>query len=155
MKKLQDQLKTVSNVLTTISKQIEQIAKSFDFEKPAKKASAKKTKTSVTKAAKTKKPAKTKAAPKAKTTPKAKKTAKSKAAPKAKETSPARPMTVLDIVFDIIKRSKNGITIAKIQEKINLGDRQLSNALYKLSKKGKILSKIRGVYIKNKDDKEK
>jgi hypothetical protein len=131
MKKIQTRLKKVSNVLTTISKQIEQIAKSLDFEKPANKAASRKVKPSVTKAAKTNE------------------------ASAAKGISPAKPMSVLDSVFDKISRAKNGISIIKIQEKTGLGDRQLSNALYKLSKKGKILSKSRGIYTKNQDYKEK
>jgi hypothetical protein len=143
MKKFQNQLKTVSDVLTTISKQIEQIAKSLAFEKPVKEASSKKVKTPVAKPAKIKKPATTK------------KTVKKKEAPETKEPSSEKPMSVLDSVLDKITRAKNGISISKIQEKPGLGDRQLSNALYKLSKKGKILSKSRGIYTKNQDYKEK
>lgn len=74
---------------------------------------------------------------------------------KTNKTSSVKQLTVLDTVFDKIKRAKNGMAISRIQEKTGLGDRQLSNALYKLSKKGKILSKSRGVYIKNKDYREK
>jgi len=55
--------------------------------------------------------------------------------------------TVLSSVLSTIKRSKNGVAIAKIKEKTGLSPRQLSNALYKLSKSGKIASKERGVYI--------
>ena len=131
MKNYQSQLKTISNALAIISKQIEQISKTLDFAKPANKTSVKKVKPSVTKAAKPKK------------------------APKAKAASPAKQLTVLDSVFDKIKRAQKGIPINKLQEKTGLGDRQLSNALYKLSKKGKILSATRGIYIKNKDYKEK
>ena len=52
------------------------------------------------------------------------------------------------MVFDVIRRSRNGATIANLKSKTQLESRQLSNALYKLSKKGKIKSKSRGVYIK-------
>lgn len=55
--------------------------------------------------------------------------------------------TVLSSVLSTVKRSKNGVAIEKIKEKTGLTPRQLSNALYKLSKKGKIASKVRGVYI--------
>jgi predicted Rossmann fold nucleotide-binding protein DprA/Smf involved in DNA uptake len=51
-------------------------------------------------------------------------------------------------VLDVIKRSRNGATIAALKTKTELESRQLSNALYKLSKKGKIKAKSRGVYIK-------
>jgi predicted Rossmann fold nucleotide-binding protein DprA/Smf involved in DNA uptake len=56
--------------------------------------------------------------------------------------------TVLDLVFDEIRKSRNGATIAHLKSKTALESRQLSNALYKLSKKGKIKAKSRGVYIK-------
>ncbi|MBU0544917.1 MAG: hypothetical protein KKH97_06240, partial [Proteobacteria bacterium] len=55
--------------------------------------------------------------------------------------------TVLSSVLSTVKRSKNGVAIAKIKEKTGLSPRQLSNALYKLSKSGKIASKERGIYI--------
>ncbi len=71
--------------------------------------------------------------------------AKKKAAPKAA----AKKMTVLEKVYDVIRRSRNGANIAKLREKTKLESRQLSNALYKLTKKGKIKSKSRGVYIKS------
>ncbi len=77
------------------------------------------------------------------------KAAKPKAVkPKAAVKKPAAAqVTVLSSVLSIVKRSKNGVAIAKIKEKINLSPRQLSNALYKLSKSGRIASKERGVYI--------
>ena len=43
----------------------------------------------------------------------------------------------------------NGITIAQLKGKTALDDRQLSNALYKLTKKGMIAAKSRGVYVKS------
>jgi predicted Rossmann fold nucleotide-binding protein DprA/Smf involved in DNA uptake len=58
--------------------------------------------------------------------------------------------SVLDQVFDAVGRSRNGATIAKLKEKTGLESRQLSNALYKLSKRGKIESPSRGVYVKKK-----
>jgi hypothetical protein len=57
--------------------------------------------------------------------------------------------TLLDSVFNAIKRSRGGISIAQLQKKTDLGDRQLSNALYKLTKKGLIYAKTRGVYVKS------
>jgi len=57
--------------------------------------------------------------------------------------------TVLDSVFDAIKRSRGGISIAQLTKKTDLGDRQLSNALYKLTKKGMVYAKTRGVYVKS------
>jgi hypothetical protein len=40
------------------------------------------------------------------------------------------------------------VTIATLKAKTKLDSRQLSNALYKLSKKGMIRTKSRGVYVK-------
>jgi hypothetical protein len=57
--------------------------------------------------------------------------------------------TVLDSVLDAIKRSRGGISIAQLKKKTELGDRQLSNALYKLTKKGMVYAKTRGVYVKS------
>ena len=72
--------------------------------------------------------------------------ARKKGAPQKK--GPAKSATVLNSVFDVIKKSKDGASIAKLKEKTILDSRQLSNALYKLSKRGKIKAKSRGVYIK-------
>jgi hypothetical protein len=63
--------------------------------------------------------------------------------------APVRRNTVLDSVFGAIKRSRNGISIAQLKAKTDLGDRQLSNALYKLTKKGVVRAKARGVYVKS------
>ena len=57
--------------------------------------------------------------------------------------------TVLDTVFDAIKRSKKGVTVAQLKTKTQLNARQLSNALYKLSKKGMVKAPSRGLYLKN------
>jgi predicted Rossmann fold nucleotide-binding protein DprA/Smf involved in DNA uptake len=83
----------------------------------------------------------------------AKKTAaKRKAAPArkpaARKTAAAKGKTVLDTVFNAIKRSKNGVSVAQLKQRTRLDARQLSNALYKLSKKGQVYAKSRGVYVK-------
>ena len=66
----------------------------------------------------------------------------------AAKRTPAGGKTVLDSVFEIIKRSRKGVSIAELRSKTNLDARQLSNALYKLSKKGMVQTKARGVYEK-------
>lgn len=131
MKKLQDQLKEVSAALAKLSKQVDKIntqVKKLEQggKKTAKKAVAKK---AVKKAAPAKKKTVKKAAP-------AKKAA-------------AKSTTVLDSVFSVIKRSRAGVSIATIKEKTQLNPRQLSNALYKLTKRGKVTTKSRGVYVKS------
>ena len=56
--------------------------------------------------------------------------------------------TLLDTVYDAIRRTKKGVTVAQLKQKTNLNARQLSNALYKLSKKGQVYAKSRGLYMK-------
>ncbi|MFH2046750.1 MAG: hypothetical protein ABIK92_16585 [Pseudomonadota bacterium] len=123
------------------------VKKAKPVKKPAvKKAAAKKP--AVKKAA-AKKPAVKKAVAKKpavkKTAAKAVKTVKAKATAVKKPSKPE--VTILGSVLTTVKRSKNGIAIAKIKEKTGLEQRQLSNALYKLLKNGKVALKERGVYI--------
>lgn len=126
MKKIKAQLNTLSKSLATISKKVEKITDQVD------KLLASKT-----------------AAPAKKTAAK-KKVAKKKAPKKiaVKKKAAAKPATMLDAVFDTIKRTKKGITVSQLKEKTQLDSRQLSNALYKLTKKGKIQTKSRGLYVK-------
>ncbi len=124
MKKLQDQVKAVTKELAKLTKKVEKLQQQV---------------------------AKAAAAPKK---PAAKKTAK-KAAPKKKKAAPAKTPgdkkpTVLEAVYDVVRRARNGATIAKLKEKTGLTPRQLSNALYKLSTRGMIEAKARGVYVKKK-----
>jgi len=58
--------------------------------------------------------------------------------------------TVLQLVYDVVRRSRNGASIARLREKTGLNARQLSNALYKLCKRGQIEAKARGIYIRKK-----
>lgn len=68
--------------------------------------------------------------------------------PAAKKAGGAKGKTVLDTVYSAIKRSKNGATVAQLKQRTKLDARQLSNALYKLSKKGQVYAKSRGLYVK-------
>jgi predicted Rossmann fold nucleotide-binding protein DprA/Smf involved in DNA uptake len=111
MKKLQNQLKTVSKSLAKLAGQVEKISQQINQAQPAQKA-----------------------APKGK--------------PAAKKAAPAGGKTVLDSVYDVIKRSKNGVSVGQLKAKTQLDSRQLSNALYKLSKKGQVYAKSRGLYMK-------
>lgn len=126
MKKIKAQLKTLSKSLAALSKKVEKITDQVDkLKAPKKTVPAKKT---VAK----------------------KKVAKKKVAKKAaaKKAAPAKQVTMLDTVFDVIKRTKKGVTVAQLREKTKLDSRQLSNALYKLTKKGAIQTKSRGLYVK-------
>ncbi|MFZ7126034.1 MAG: hypothetical protein ACOWWM_07750 [Desulfobacterales bacterium] len=119
MKKLQEQLKAVTKELNKLSKKVERLQ------------------TQVAKAS---------AAPQKSA---AKRGAKSAAPKKAAATAAAgKKPTVLDAVYDVVRRSRNGATISKLKEKTGLSPRQLSNALYKLSTRGMIEAKSRGVYVK-------
>jgi predicted Rossmann fold nucleotide-binding protein DprA/Smf involved in DNA uptake len=68
--------------------------------------------------------------------------------PASKRAAISRGKTVLDTVLDGIKRSRKGATIAQLKAKTELDARQLSNALYKLTKKGLIRAQSRGLYVK-------
>lgn len=124
MTKLQDQLKSVSKTLTNLSKQLDSISKKIEKTPTAKKAASKK----ATKKA----------------------TVKKRVVSRPAASKSVAGVTVLDSVFDVIRRSRNGASIAKLKEKTGLEARQLSNALYKLSKRGKIEAKSRGLYVKAK-----
>ena len=136
MKKLESQLKSVAKSLATLSKQVEkapqQIGKLESAKSaPSKRATARKT------------------SPKKKTVAKkttAKKTVAKKTAPKK---TTAKKTGVLDTVFGMISRSKKGVNIVTLKSKSGFDSKQISNALYKLSKRGQIKSASRGVYVKS------
>ena len=131
MKKVKDQLKTIAKSLLSLSMKVEKIAEKVDALRSVKPA-----------------PAAKKAV--AKKTPAKKAVAKKTAAKKtpAKKAAPTKQLTVQDAVFNTIKRTKKGVTVAQLKEKMDLNAKQLSNTLYKLSKKGKIEAKSRGLYFK-------
>jgi DNA-binding transcriptional ArsR family regulator len=60
-----------------------------------------------------------------------------------------RTDTVLESVYNAIRRSRSGLSISQLIEKTKLEPRQLSNALYKLSKKGLVRTRARGIYVKS------
>lgn len=68
--------------------------------------------------------------------------------PAQKKVAPKKQVTVIDTVFNAIKRTKKGVTVAKLKEKTDLNPKQLSNALYKLTKQGRIEAISRGLYVK-------
>lgn len=123
---MKDQLKSISKSLVSLSKQVDRLTKQVDKLQPAKKAAPKK-------------------AVKKKAAPRRKPAARKKV---ARKPAAGKSTTVLDTVFNFIKRNRNGVSIAALKSKTNLDSRQLSNALYKLSKKGQVRAKSRGVYVK-------
>jgi len=139
MKDVQKQLLTISKTLSSLVTKVENMAAAIEKES-GKAAPAKKAKAAVKKAKATVKKAKAKA----------KKRAAKKAAPAAaaKKTPATGDATMLDKILGMISRSRSGITVERIKKKTGLQARQVSNALYKLTKKGKIGTLSRGVYVK-------
>jgi hypothetical protein len=56
-------------------------------------------------------------------------------------------VTAMDIVYDVIKRSRNGIGFVDIQAKTGFGDKKIRNIIFRLNKMGKIKRPKRGIYI--------
>jgi hypothetical protein len=56
-------------------------------------------------------------------------------------------LTAIDIVYDVIKRSKKGLGFSDIQAKTGFGDKKIRNIIFRLNKIGKIKRKSRGIYI--------
>jgi len=134
MKKFQAQLKSIAKSLTALGKQVEKVSEQVE-KLSAKPAPAKK--------AAPKKAAAKKAAPEKAVV---KKTVTKKAAPK--KAAGAKKPSVIDTVYGLVARSKKGVSIATLKEKTEFDSRQLSNALFKLTKRDKIETKSRGIYIK-------
>ena len=55
-------------------------------------------------------------------------------------------LTAIDIVFDVIKRSRKGLGFSDIQAKTGFGDKKIRNIIFRLNKNGKIKRKSRGIY---------
>ncbi len=152
MKDVQKELMAISSTLSSLVQQMEKMAEAIEKDS-GKAAPAKKVK-AVRKAKAPAKKAKA-AAKKAKAAPK-KKAAKKKVAKKApavaKADAPtaAGGPTMLDSIFGMISRSRGGITVERLKKKAGLEARQVSNALYKLTQKGRIETLARGLYVKKK-----
>ena len=56
-------------------------------------------------------------------------------------------VTSSDMVLDVIRRFRNGVGFAQIQERTGLDDKKLRNIIFRLHKMGKIIRKSRGIYI--------
>jgi predicted Rossmann fold nucleotide-binding protein DprA/Smf involved in DNA uptake len=138
MIKVKNQLQAIAKNLATLSKKVESLSNQL-----AKTAPAKKTKAAPKKTKKVKK-----AVPAKKAKAKAVKKPAAKKVKKVKKVKVDKGATVLSAVSSVINKSKKGISIAQLKEKTNLDPRQLSNALYKLTKKGVIKSMSRGIYTK-------
>ena len=56
-------------------------------------------------------------------------------------------LTAIDVVLDVIKRSKQGTGFADIQAKTDFEEKKIRNIIFRLNKIGKIKRKSRGIYI--------
>ena len=56
-------------------------------------------------------------------------------------------VTAVDMVFDVIQRSRKGLGFAEIQAKTGFGDKKIRNIIFRLNKTGKIRRKSRGIYV--------
>ncbi|MBW1862934.1 MAG: hypothetical protein JRJ02_11255 [Deltaproteobacteria bacterium] len=70
-----------------------------------------------------------------------KKIASKKAPPKTKSKSP------YDTVWGIVRRSRKGVTVARIREKTGFDANEIRSFIYKAKRQGKIKNLKRGVYI--------
>jgi hypothetical protein len=118
-------LKNIAADLKTISKEINAIATQVGkVTKPQAKVTAKTKR--VKKAVKAKTP---------------KKSTAKKTSPSAKKSS-----SIVDSVHEVIRDAGDGIAHVAILEKTGFGQRQVSNAVFKLKKQGKVKNVARGVY---------
>jgi hypothetical protein len=70
---------------------------------------------------------------------------KAKAASKGKRAGAGE--TASDTVLNIIKRSRNGVGFATIQEKTGFPEKKLRNIIFRLNKLERIKRKDRGIYV--------
>jgi hypothetical protein len=59
------------------------------------------------------------------------------------------PPTAVDTIYSIIRKSKRGINTSELMEKTGYERKSVSNAIYKLTKQGKIKTVAKGVYVKS------
>jgi uncharacterized membrane protein len=131
MKDLDALLKTVADGLEAMAEGIHSIAKKVD---------------DLAKGEAPEKPTKAKPAAKRKAAAKKKTVASSRKAPKKAKSKDTKPQTAPDKVLDVIKGSGDGVDNATISKQTGLNQKQVSSALMRLKKYGKIKSVKRGVH---------
>jgi hypothetical protein len=57
------------------------------------------------------------------------------------------PLTALESVLGIIKRSRDGASFKDIQIKTGFDDKKIRNVIFRLNKMGRIKRKSRGIYV--------
>ena len=131
MKDLDALLKAVADGLETMAEGIHAIAKKVD---------------DLAKGEAPEKPTKAKPAAKRKAVVKKKTVAPSRKAPKKTKPEGTKAQTAPDKVLEVIKGSGNGVDNATISKETGLNQKQVSSALLRLKKYGKIKSVKRGVH---------
>ena len=126
MKKLKQDLIAVNKELKALVKKTESLMKAVDTIEKAKAVKPKK--------ASPKKPIKPKAVKKV-------------AAQNTPATMKASKLTDTDKFLNIIKRSKNAVTIQILIKKTGFDDKKIRNMIFRATKMGKIKSLSRGVYV--------
>lgn len=139
MKDVQKELSAISATLSSLVKHVEKIVGAIEAAN-GKAAAVKKTRA----VKKAKAPAKKKSAATKKRRPK-------KVAGNSTAQTTAGGNTMLDSIYGMISRSRGGITVERLKKRTGLEARQVSNALYKLTKKGKVETLSRGLYVKRKN----
>ena len=74
--------------------------------------------------------------------------AKAKTAKKAAPMKRPAKATGQDMVFEVISKSKSGVTTEQIKEKTGFDDRKIWGVINRLKKQVKVRSAGRGVYVK-------
>jgi len=118
LKAVADGLEAMAEGIHSIAKKVDDLAEGQAPEKPAKAKPAAKKKTA---------------------TP-------SRKAPKKAKPKGTKPLPATDKVLEVIKGSKDGVDNATISEETGLNQKQVSNALLRLKKAGKVKSVKRGVH---------
>ena len=67
--------------------------------------------------------------------------------PKAQIGRRKASLSAVDVVLDVIKRSRNGLGFAEIQAKTAFDEKKIRNIIFRLNKTGKIKRKSRGIYV--------
>jgi hypothetical protein len=127
LKILSDGLKIIAQGIEAVSEKVDEIAKSQDDEEP-KAATKKRAKKSVPAAPK-KKPAR-------------------KAAAKAPKKKAGKAPTAVETVYDVIRKSKEGVNTATLMKETGYDRKKVANMLYRLGKLGEIKTVEKGVYVK-------
>lgn len=121
MDKLRKDINAVSKILSKLTQKIEKIRKDVDKQVQfSKKTKAKSVKKKAVKKVPAKKPVVRKTA----------------------------PPTAVDTIYTIIRKSKKGVTTSELMKRTGYERKSISNAIYKLTKQGKIKTVAKGVYVK-------